>query len=383
LPQLGELQVLDITDGMAGPLTTQLLSDYAPRMLRVDPPGAVRGRSDLVRMRGLRSICIDHGTPEGIDLIEHLVARADVLLLETALDSSYRYDAPYQRLASLNPRLVLCRISGHGDEGPLARSWVHDHLVAARYGVQNQPGWREGPTFLTANVPSLGAALLAVQAIGTALYVRERTGRGQEVATSLLGGALSFQPGLASATNDRPMTAPSLVGRSPLGFAPLYSLYECADHQWLHLGCLTVEFQRRAIDALDLEARMDELGFFSDRVRENNEAIVEAIAGRMRQRSYAEWSGLLQERDIPHALSQWTEDLLDDPQVRHERLLVSFDDPAIGPVEAMAYTIAMGGLEWKQPEAAPLVGQHTDEVCRELGLAPDRLQALRQSGVLA
>src|SRR5262245_32450935 len=173
---LSGVKIVDITDGLGGPIATQVMADYGAEIVRVDRIGTTRSASDLVRLRGRRSIALDLTSQEGLNLVERLVAAADVLLVETGLDAKLRFGVPYRTLAQVNPRLVYCRITGYGDEGPMAGAPSHDHLVAARYGVYNQVGYREGPTYLTANVPSLGAGLLAVQGIGSALYVRERTG---------------------------------------------------------------------------------------------------------------------------------------------------------------------------------------------------------------
>ena len=379
---LSGIKLIDITDGLAGRMATQVMADYGAEILRVDRLGATRSAFDLVRLRGRRSIAVNLGQAEGRNLVERLVSAADVLLLEPGLDARLRFDVPYETLSQANPRLVLCRITGHGDEGPLARAPSHDHLIAARYGVYNQAGWREGPTYLTANVPSLGAGMLAVQGIGTALYQRERTGRGQEVSTSLLAGALAFQPGIMTASNDHGAPVVSYMNRTPLGAMPFYSLYETADHRWLHFACLSPAFQDRAIDAIDLRQEMSRLGFGTPNQAVNLTKILEAIRQRMLGRTFDQWAETLERADVPYAESQWTEDLLDDPQVQHENLLVSFDDPTVGTMQQMGAIATLEGEEWQQPGPAPLAGQHTDEVAREAGYSPEEIAALRRDGVI-
>ncbi len=178
---------------------------------------------------------------------------------------------PHHRLWRRRPRPV---------EG-----WAHDHLVAARYGVYEQAGWREGPTYLTAPVPSLGAALLSLQAIGSALYVREKTGRGQEVSTSLLAGSLAYRPGIVRAAIELPLPDPGLFSRSPLGAAPFYSIYECGDGNWLHFGCLTQPFQQRAMKAIGLAEELTALGFGQGRqaAPEVREQVIGLITARMKR----------------------------------------------------------------------------------------------------
>jgi crotonobetainyl-CoA:carnitine CoA-transferase CaiB-like acyl-CoA transferase len=378
---LSGISIVDITDSLAGALATQVLADCGARIVRVDLPGTVREPGDLVRLRGRRSIAIDLSRPEGLALAEDLVAASDVLLIDPQFDGTSRFPAPYTELAKRSERLIVCRISGYGDEGPLTGAPAHEHLVAARYGVYDQPGWRPGPTFLPAPVPSLGAALLAVQAIGTALYMRERHGRGQEVTTSLLAGALALEPGIVSVEN--PLTGVAAAPRSPRGFAPLYSLYECADGEWLHFACLSIEFQERAMRTLGIEEELRALGFGTPAMREHQAEIIEIIAAKMKQRPFAEWAGILEAADVPYARSQHTEDLLADPQVAHQGLLVEVDDPTVGRMWQMGAVLTVVSSPEAHPEPAPLAGQHTDEVCRELGLTNERIAALRASRVIA
>src|SRR3954452_10531929 len=103
---LSGVKVVDITDGLAGPIATQIMADYGADIVRVDRIGASRSAADLVRLRGRRSIAVDVAAPEGRNLVERVVAAADVLLVETALDAKLRFDAPYGTLSQTNPRLV-------------------------------------------------------------------------------------------------------------------------------------------------------------------------------------------------------------------------------------------------------------------------------------
>ncbi len=284
----------------------------------------------------------------------------------------------------MNPRLIFCRITAYGDEGPEADGWAADHIVAAKYGVYDQPGWREGPTYLTAPIPSLGVALLCLQAIGNALYAREKSGLGQEVTTSLLAGALAYMPGIVKASIELPLPDPGLFSRSPLGGAPFYSIYECGDGNWLHFGCLTQAFQQRAMAAIGLHDELTALGFGQGRqaAPEIREQVVGLITTRMKEKSFAEWAALFEERDIPHAPSQWTEDLLDDPQVRHEGLVARYEDPVLGPMEQMGPAIVFDDAPAAQPGPAPLPGQHSDAICRELGFSGAEITALRAAGAV-
>lgn len=375
------ITALDLTDGLAGEFAGQVLVDHGATIVRVDRPGAVREQRHLVRLRGRRSIVVDDTTLEGCALMDRLAAQVDLLLVEPDL-TPRAYDAGYERLAALNPRLIVCRVSGQGDAGPRAGQPQHDHLVAARHGVYSQKGWRDGPSFVTAPVPSLGAALLLVQGIGSALLVRERTGRGQEVTTSLLAGALAYHPGILWALGAPPSPNPISLGRSPLGGPPFYRLYECADGEWLQLGCLSVPFQRRAIEVLALDAAMEALGFGTPRAVETNDEMAAVVQARMRERTSADWAALFEQQDVPYAPARWTEDLLDDPQVQATGMAAPLHTPA-GDGLQLAAAVTVDGAAFDPPEPGPEPGKHTDDVLAEAGLAAGEVARLRAAGVVA
>ena len=324
---------------------------------------------------------MDDTKAEGRALIDRLVAQVDLVLVEPGLQPR-SYDAGYDRLAALNPRVIVCRVSGQGDAGPRAAEPQHDHLVAARYGVYSQKGWREGPTFVTAPVPSLGAALLLVQGIGSALLVRERTGRGQEVTTSLLAGALAYHPGILWALGDPPSPNPISLGRSPLGGPPFYRLYECADGEWLQLGCLSVAFQRRAIEVLALGDEMEALGFGTPRAVETNDEMAAVVQERLRERPSAEWAALFEQHDVPYAPARWTEDLRDDPHVQATGMAVPLHTAA-GEGVQLAAAVTVDGVAFDPPEPGPEPGQHTDEVLAAAGLTTAEVARMRDAGVVA
>jgi len=382
---LSGIRIIDVTRGLAGPFATHAMTDYGAEIIRVDEPGAQRSPFDLVHLRGRRSIALDLAQDEALEVLRRLVATADVLLTEPDLDG--RSPAPWDHatLSADNPRLITCRITGYGDDGPMADAPVNDRLVAAHYGVHNQAGWREGPTFIVAPIPSLGAGLLAVQGIGAALYQRERTGRGQDVMTSLIAGAFAFQPGTASSAAGPLVNYANLVGRGPLGQAPFYSIYECADGEWIHFGCLMLAFQQRAIDALGLRTELEALHFGTPEGNkpENHHAIVAHIGRVVKTQPFAHWTALFEEKDIPHARSQWTEDLLEDPQVAAEGLAIEVNDPTVGAMTQHASHITTLETIWEQPSPAPLAGQHTAEVLRELGYDEAAIAALRAKGAAA
>src|SRR3989304_625304 len=140
---LSDVAIVDLTYGTAGPLALQLLADMGANIVRVDTPAdRVREQQgSFVRLRGRRSIYIDPGAPGADEVLRRLIDRSDVVISEPGLDAKPPLPGDFASLSATNPRLIHCRITAYGDEGPLVDGWAHDHLVAARYGVYHQPGW--------------------------------------------------------------------------------------------------------------------------------------------------------------------------------------------------------------------------------------------------
>ena len=381
------LRVLDLAYGWAGARAGMLLADQGAEITRVDLPDQPLRQHFGARvwLRGRRSVHLDPSQAESHEIVRKLALRSDVVLADATLARGPVLIPTYDELATENPRLVYCLLTGYGEEGPLAEEYGHDHLVAARTGVHDQPGWREGPTYITVQIPSLAAAGLAVQAIGAALYVRERTGKGQRVATSIFAGALAAQPGMVN--SQRPMAERGfgVVGRHPFGSSPFYRIYECADGRWLHFGCLTPRLIQNAIQALDLRELFADQRFGDGRNIPTPEArneLIEILEAKMKQRPYAEWADLFEREDVPYAPPQWTEDFMDDPQVRHLGMVVEAEDPEVGPIELMGPAYFFRGSPAAFPGSTPLMGQHTREVLSELGYGENEVSRLRAERII-
>ena len=116
---LSGIRIIDVTRGLAGPFATHAMTDYGAEIIRVDRPGEIRNGFELVHLRGRRSIAVDLASAEGLDVIRRLITTADVLLTEPALDGTPPLPWDYPTLSAQNPRLISCRITGYGDDGPI------------------------------------------------------------------------------------------------------------------------------------------------------------------------------------------------------------------------------------------------------------------------
>src|SRR4029434_3420070 len=202
----------------------------------------------------------------------------------------------------------------YGKNGPWKDEPPIDDLVMARMGILgSQPGFRPPPVHVVHPLPRVGAAILAAQGITASLLAREKTGLGRTVDTSLMAGALVYHPKL---TGDKLL--PNVFQTHPSGSAAFYSVYECADGNWVQLGCVHVGFITTAATVMGIKDVVQESRFNNGRPPQDSEAdrdLRAIVAQVVRTMSYAEWAQLFDAADVPFAQARLTEESLDDPQV--------------------------------------------------------------------
>jgi crotonobetainyl-CoA:carnitine CoA-transferase CaiB-like acyl-CoA transferase len=366
---LDGVRVLDLSTTAAGAVTTMLLADHGADVIKVEPPAGDPVRADpsaIVWLRGKRSMVLDLHDEGDRDRFRDLCTTADVVL-DTPTPGEVdglRPDGPTLRAA--HPALVTCSITGHGTRGPASGRPASDALVQARSGLQyEQAGLREGPIFLPVALPSFGAALLAVTAISAALFVRERTGEGQHVETSLAQGSLVW--------------ATQVWKRAERPTEPLFQLwrfrdlvptpcYEAADGLWLHPmpKAVGVALEHLGRDPGELAA----VGSSMSADRAEREAYFAATREVFLQRPRDEWVELLQAGRVPCQPIQPVEDAFTHPQLVATGAVLTVDVPDVGPVAQVGACYLMGDDGDVAPTPPPALGQHTDEVLSAVGSPP-------------
>ena len=370
---LDGITVLDMADGMAGPMATMFLCDNGARVIRVDGPASADRSADAYAVwdRGKLSISLDLSAgPESDDIatFRKLVAVADVVVESLPPSSALQSVVSYQSLSPINPRLVHCSITAYGSAGPLKDEPPDDDLVMARTGIlANQPGLRPGPPHVIHPVPSVGAALLAAQGIVASLFAREADGRGRKIETSLMAGALMFYPKVIGEVFTE---TPKQV--KPGGDAPFYSIFECADGRWVQLGCVRKGFTDAAASVLGISSVMREPRF-EDGIRiaddEAREELYGIVTDAIKRRPADEWARLFDEADVPYALGRTIDEALDDPQVHFNEMLIDLDDPYLGRVSQMGVPIQLSETPGAIDAPRPTPGQHTAEIISSLPAA--------------
>jgi crotonobetainyl-CoA:carnitine CoA-transferase CaiB-like acyl-CoA transferase len=416
---LEDLKVLDLSWGIAGPMTAMLLADHGAAVTKIEPPGGDPFRTQLgyhVWQRGKRSAILDLKAAADRSTFLALAAHADVLVESFSPGVTARLGIDYPTVSRANPRLIYCSITAYGRDNPHSQRPGYDALVAARTGLQwEQRGWpegainrmagvadpfaeveipyewqqgapRPGPLFPASHWPSLGAFFAATTAVSAALRAREVTGRGQWVETSLLQGALACGSGVWQRAEkiDVPMFNSWILGsRAPKGH------FECADGRWIHNWVPNPRFLLTAAagDELnataDLKARND-----PDRFGTGPEELLvmmhyqPLLAAAVRKFPSAEWVKAAAVAGMTIQQVRTPEEALNDPLFRDDGCVLELTDPQLGPIRQVGVTYRLRGRPSAIEKPAARPGEHTSEVKREaaaLGGAPEAVIAGRRS----
>ncbi len=374
---LDGVRVVDLTSYIAGSYGAMMLADMGASVVKVE---ALEGDSfrELPGFfgwnRGKRSIAVNLKEPDGRAIVHHLARTADVAMDNMRPGVADRLGVGYGALREVNPRIVYSSVTAFGEDGPYRDRPGFDPLLQAMAGVMTLQGFGGPPQYLRIAVTDYYAAALACQAVLAALYARERTGRGQHVETSLLNAVLALQSGLVL---DYPGKEPVFRDN------PTYRLYRAGDGEWFFLACGNQSFWTKLCSAIGRPelARDPRFGSWLSRL-DNREALMPLMEATFGSKPRAEWLAILAEHDIPAAPTQPLQQFMKDPAVRHHGMIVQYQHPEVGPLTLMGQPLRFSETPASDPGPPPTLGQHTDEVLRELGYRDADIADLRRRNVV-
>lgn len=385
------IRVLDLTRVLAGPSASLALADLGAEIIKVEPPGTGDetrtfppfrdGESHyyIAINRGKKSIVVDLKTEAGVKLVKDLAAQCDVLIENYRPGVMDRLGLGYDVLSDINPGLIYCAISGFGMTGPLKDRPSFDIVLQALSGalsVNGEPG--QLPSKLGIPLGDLIGGINGPIAILAALHERNATGLGRIIDISLLDGMigmLGYLAQLAFFTGEDPQPQgsqhPNLV---PYGQFP-------ARDGSIIIACLTNSFWERICNALEMSEYIKDPRFDMIEKRRNNRDVVnEMISAFTRQKTVQELVDIFTEYQVPHAPILGIREALEQPQTVSRGMVVETEHKTLGKIPIVSRSIKYVGAEQPVPSAPPVLGEHTDEILRDiLNLDSEEIAALRAS----
>ncbi len=383
---LSGYRVLDCSIAMAGPFAAQRLGDLGADVIKVEPTtgewqrhvaaGGARGNkvnvSFLSLNRNKRSLAVDLKSPEGKEVLLELVKTADVFLQNYRPGVAKRLGVDYETLSAINPRLVYVSMSGYGEDGPYVNRPGQDLILQGMSGAMLSAGRAgEPPTPAGQYLVDAITAYTAFEGALAALLHRERTGEGQLVQVNMLDAITTIQMQelsvftVAGKPQERSAEPHAHVYiRAPYGaFATKDSYIIVAFPRLKTFGELIGEPSFLEMDdETDTWTRRDEI--FA-KTRE-----------RLKAKTSAEWLELFRANDIWAGPVYGYEDLVKDPQVKHNGTFVSYEHPTEGAVTTPGFPIRFSKTPSKVERGAPLTGEHTREILRESGMSDEQIDRL-------
>jgi itaconate CoA-transferase len=386
------IMVVSLEQAVAAPFATRQLADLGARVIKIERPGVgdfARGYDATVNgmashfvwlNRSKQSLTLNLKENGAKDVLNRLLARADVFVHNLAPGATERLGFGAERLREEHPRLIDCGISGYGSTGPYRDKKAYDLLVQCETGLVSTTGTPETPSKVGISAADIAAGMYAYTGILTALYMRERTGEGAAFEVSLLE-ALGEWMGFPAYFTGYGGSQPPRTGASHAAIAP-YGPFEAGDGRVVFLGLQNerewVKFCEAVLERPELETdpRFDT----NSRRVENGEELDEAIEEAFKDLSSEDVISRLDEAQIANARMRTVQEFLDHPQLEARDRWREVDSP-VGPIRALVPPVTMQGVE-SVMEPIPEVGEHTDAILEELDLDPDAVGSLREAGAV-
>jgi crotonobetainyl-CoA:carnitine CoA-transferase CaiB-like acyl-CoA transferase len=391
------LKVIDCASFIAGPAAATVMSDFGAEVIKIEPPGAgdpYRRRATPPIGPGLKSnpgfeldgrnkksLALDLRSPAGQAVLRRLVAQADVFITNYPPPVRRRLGITYEELVPLNDRLIYASFSGYGEAGPEADKPGFDATAWwARTGLMHLVRAGEEAT-PARSLPGMGdhpSAMATYGAIVTALYQRERTGKGGYVGSSLLANGLWANGCSVQAA----LCGEKVVPQPPRerGLNALRVHYRCRDGHWLLLSIAPDEWRWEKFKECLGTSALSEPRFATHESREANAHEMIAILDEIfATKDFAEWRSILDAAGIIFGIVAKMEDIAEDAQMLASEALVPFTD---GETMTVNSPIWIKGQEKVKPRRAPNVGEHSEEILREAGFGDAEIGALRAEGVI-
>jgi crotonobetainyl-CoA:carnitine CoA-transferase CaiB-like acyl-CoA transferase len=382
---LSHIKVIDLCLARAGPTCVRQLADMGANVIQVVRPAGGEGvrlpNSDRENLhRNKRSIALDLQKEAGREIFYRLVRDADVVVENFRAEVKYRLKVDYETLRGINPRVIYASISGFGQDGPYARRGGVDQIAQGLGGlmsVTGPPGG--GPWRVGIPISDLAAGVFLAQGVLVALIHRERTGRGQWVHTSLLEAMIAMLDFQATRWLIDGEVPPQAGNDHPTLFA--MGVFKTKDGQ-INLAASGPEMYGDFLRAIGAEELADDPRFQGRERNRRREELRAEVEARLVTRTSEEWIEILNDAGVPAGPILTIDKTFANEQVRHLNMVREVEHPVHGRLSLVRSPVNMTETPPAVRSAAPLPGQHSQEILREHGYGDAEIERLIGAGVV-
>lgn len=403
---LGHIRVLDLSRVLAGPWCSQNLADLGADVIKIERPGSgddtrawgppyardalghdtTEAAYYLAANRGKRSVTIDIATPEGQALVRELARQSDVVLENYKVGQLKRYGLDYESLKAVKPDLIYCSVTGFGQDGPYAHRAGYDFLIQGMGGLMSVTGERDdlpggGPQKAGVALTDLMTGMYATVAVMAALTHRDRTGEGQSIDMALLDVQVAMLANMGSnfLNSGKP---PKRWGNAHPNIVP-YQTFACSDGYIIVATGNDGQYQKFVELGGKSELGSDERYATNPLRVKNRDELVPQLAAMVLTQTRAFWIDGLEAVGVPCGPINDLGEVYQNPQVQAREMVVEVPHPTAGKVKLVRSPMKLSASPASAELAPPLLGQHTDEVLRDmLGQSAEQIAALRERKVV-
>ena len=374
------IRVLELAQIMAGPTCGLLLADLGAEVIKIEKtpfgddtrnflPPDIKGESAAFMMmnRNKKGIVLNLKDKDGIEIFKRMIKNSDVVLENFRKGTLDKLGVGYDVISKINPKIILCEISGYGRTGPYSDKGGFDLVAQGMSGLMSITGEskEKPPMKVGAPITDITAGLLAASGILAAIIHRNKTGEGQKVDTSLFEAGIVhtyWQSAIAGATGESP---------GPLGSAhPLTAPYQAfkTKDKWITIGASNQNTWLKLIKAIDREDLQENEKFSSNLNRKKNlKELVEILTTVLSKKTSSEWLKIFDDNGFPCGPINSITDMFEDPQTIDRQMIIEVDNTKAGKSKAIGMPIKFSKSKTEKSKGAPNLGEHTKEIMINFG----------------
>ena len=388
-------KVLELAQIMAGPACGLMLADLGADVIKIEKipegddsrkflPPDVKGESAafMIMNRGKRGLGLNLKDKMGIDIFKKMVAKSDVVVENFRKGTLERLGIGYEELKKINPKIILCEISGYGRTGPYANKGGFDLVAQGASGLMSITGEskEKPPMKVGAPLTDITAGILGATGVLAALINREKTGKGQKVDTSLYEAGIIhtyWQSAIAGATGSSP---------GPLGSAhPLTAPYQAfkTKDKWITIGASNQNSWMNLIKALKREDLNKDERFCDNKNRMKNlNALVEILNTELTKKTSQEWLAIFDKEGLPCGPINSILDMHIDSQTIHRKMIIDVENKKAGKSKAIGMPIKFSNTNNEKFIGSPTLGEHTNQILEEFGFSITDIDKFKKNKVI-